>query len=162
MKKCVVFLLISFLFTGCAAEDTFETVADDWVQSVAVPVRDVVLSLPEDAAVPVSAGENGILYQCDGYEIMVETLSSGDLDATIQNVTGYAREDLTVLETRSSGIRRYDLVWSCMGETGELVGRACVLDDGNYHYVLSVLAEAEQVGAFEAQWNALFSGYSLG
>lgn len=162
MKKILIILLCSVLLSGCAAEDTFETVADEWVQSVAAPVRDVMLTLPEEAAAPVSAKENGTLYQCDGYEIMLETLPSGDLDATLQNVTGYAREDLTVLETRSSGIKRYDLVWSCMGEAGELVGRACVLDDGDYHYVLSVLADAERAGEFEAEWNSLFSGYSLG
>lgn len=162
LKKIWMILLCSVFLTGCAAEDTFETVADEWVQSVAAPVRDVVLSLPEEAVAPVSARENGTLYQCDGYEIMLETLSSGDLDATLRNVTGYGRENLTVLETRYSGIKRYDLVWSSMGETGELVGRACVLDDGDYHYVLSVLADAERAGEFEAEWNDLFSGYSLG
>ena len=162
MKKIGIILLFSVLLAGCAAEDTFETVADEWVQSVAAPVRDVILPLPEEAAAPVSARDNGTLYQCDGYEIMVETLPSGDLDATLQTVTGYGREDLTVMETRSGGIKRYDLVWSCMGEAGELVGRACVLDDGDYHYVLSVLADADRAGKFEEAWNDLFSGYSLG
>lgn len=162
MKKIGIILLFSVLLAGCAAEDTFETVADEWVQSVAAPVRDVILPLPEEAAAPVSARDNGTLYQCDGYEIMVETLPSGDLDATLQTVTGYGREDLTVMETRSGGIKRYDLVWSCMGEAGELVGRACVLDDGDYHYVLSVLADADRAGEFEEAWNDLFSGYSLG
>ena len=161
MKKCAILLLISLLLAGCAAEETFETVADDWVQSVAAPVRDVNLTLPEDAAAPVSAGEKGVLYRCGGYEIMVETLSSGDLEATLREVTGYSRENLTVLETREGELKRYDLIWSCLGEQGQQVARACILDDGNYHYVLTVLADAEQAGEYEQVWNDLFSSYSL-
>lgn len=162
MKKSVVFLLLSFMLTGCAAEDTFETVADEWVQSAAAPMGEVFVSLPEEAAAPVSESENGTLYQCDGYEILLQTLASGDLDTTLRTVTGHGREDLTLLETRAGDIKRYDLVWSCLGEEGEQVGRACILDDGNYHYVLTVLADADRAGEFETVWEELFSSYSVG
>ena len=161
MRKWAIFLLLSLLLAGCAAEETFETVADEWVQSVAAPVRDVNLTLPEDAASPVSAGEKGVLYQCAGYEIMVETLSSGDLEATLREVTGHSRENLTLLETRTGDVKRYDMIWSCLGEQGQQLCRGCILDDGNYHYVLTVLAAAEQAGEFEQEWNDLFSSYSL-
>ena len=161
MKKYAIFLLISLLLAGCAAEETFETVADDWVQSVAAPMREVILILPEEAAAPVSAGEKGMLYRCGGYEIMVETLSSGDLEATVREVTGYSLENLTVLETREGDYKRYDLIWSCMGELGQQVARGCILYDGNYHYVLTALAEAERAGEFEEVWKEIFSGYSL-
>ena len=161
MKKYAIFLLISLLLAGCAAEETFETVADDWVQSVAAPMREVILILPEEAAAPVSAGEKGMLYRCGGYEIMVETLSSGDLEATVREVTGYSLENLTVLETREGDYKRYDMIWSCMGEQGQQVARGCILDDGNYHYVLTALAEAERAGEFEEVWKEIFSGYSL-
>lgn len=162
MKKNVVFLLISLVFSGCAAEDTFETVADEWVQSAAAPMREIILILPEEAATPVSETENSLLYQCDGYEILVQTLEAGDLNATLQSVTGHSREDLTILETRSDDVKRYDLVWSCLGEEGEQVGRACLLDDGNYHYVLCTLADADRAGEMEAVWEGLFGSYSLG
>ena len=161
MRKYAMILLLSLFLAGCAAEETFETVADEWVQSVAAPVRDVNLTLPEDAAAPVSAGEKGVLYQCAGYEIMVETLSSGDLEATLREVTGHSRENLTLLETRTGNVKRYDMIWSCLGEQGQQLCRGCILDDGNYHYVLTVLAEAEQAGEFEQEWNDLFSSYSL-
>lgn len=162
VKKYVIFLLVVILFSGCAAEDTFETVADEWAQSAAAPVADIILTLPEEAAAPVSQSENGALYQCDGYDILIQTLEAGDLDATLRTVTGYGKENLTVLETRSGGLKRYDLVWSSLGEAGEQVGRACILDDGNYHYALSVLGDAHRMGDFEAVWEALFSSYSLG
>ena len=161
MKKYVLFLLILVLLTGCGSEATFETVADEWVQSAAAPVREILVTLPEDAAVSVSESEYGCLYQCDGYEIAIQTLEAGDLDATLRTVTGYSREDLTVMETKLADIRRYDLVWSCMGEQGELVGRARVLDDGNYHYVLTVLAQADRAAELEGVIADLFRSYAL-
>lgn len=162
MKKLVGFLLSSILLAGCAAEDVFETVADEFVQSAAAPAAEIILSLPEDAAAPVSQSEAGTLYQCGGYELLVQTAAAGDLDATLRAVTGYGREELTVMETRSGTIKRYDLVWACMGENGQQVGRACILDDGNYHYALSVLADDNRVREFESAWEDLFSSYSLG
>ena len=162
MKKCVFLFLICVLLSGCAAEATFETIADDLVQSAAAPMAQVHLELPEEAAAPVSENENGVLYQCDGYEILVQTLEAGDLDATLRSVTGRSREDLTFIETENGDGKRYDLVWTCLGEEGEQVGRACLLDDGNYHYVLSVLGDADRTGEFEAVWEKIFSSYCLG
>lgn len=162
MKKCVFFLLISVFLVGCGAEEVFETVADEFIQSAAAPMGEIWLQLPEEAAAPASQSENGTLYQCEGYDILLQTMPAGDLDATFHSVTGYGREDLTVIETRSGNIKRYDLVWSCLGEAGEQVGRACLLDDGNYHYVLAVLGDAERMGEFEEVWETLFSTYSVG
>lgn len=162
MKKFVCLILVTLLFAGCAPEDTFETVADEWVQPADAPAAEIYVELPEEAATPVSESEEGTLYQCEGYEILLQTLPAGDLEATVRAVSGFGREDLTVLETRSGEIKRFDLVWSCLGEEGEQVGRACILDDGNYHYVLSVLGSADRAGEFEEAWSELFSSYSVG
>jgi len=162
LKKFVLFLLIATFLAGCGTQETFETVADEWVQSAAAPVREILVTLPEEAVVPVSENENGRLYQCEGYDISLQTLASGDLEATLQAVTGHSREQLTVLETRFREGKRYDLVWSCLGENGDQVGRACVLDDGNYHYVLTVLTQADRVGELETVISDIFSSYSLG
>lgn len=161
MRKCVLVLLITLTLAGCGTEDTFETVADEILQSAAEPAAEIEVELPEEAAAPVAQGDIGTLYQCDGYEIALLTLASGDLDATLRSTTGYSREDLTVIETRLGEFKRYDLVWSCLGEEGEQIGRACILDDGNYHYVLSVLGQADRAGEFEEGWEELFSSYSL-
>ncbi len=161
VKKVVYFLMLCLLLTGCGSREVFETVADDLIQSAAAPLREIHLEIPADAAAPVSEAENGEFYLCDGWEISVQTFASGDLDATLRTLTGYSREKLTVVETSLSGITRYDLVWSCVGEAGSRVGRATVLDDGNYHYVLSVLGNAERTQAWEETWETLFSSYWL-
>ena len=162
MKKYVSFLLCGLLLTGCAGEETFETVADQPIWAETAPLLQVFVTLPEEAAVPASESEAGSLYLCDGYEIQLQTLPAGNLDATLRTVTGYGQQDLELIRTGVNGIKRYDLVWSCLGEAGDRVGRAAIYDDGNYHYVLSVLADADRVRESEAVISDLFGSYAVG
>ena len=161
MKKWWLLLMICAMLSGCGAEETFETVADEFLEVAAVQ-RQILVELPPEAAAPASESDAGTIYICDGYEIMLQTLTGGDLDATLRTVSGYGREDLTVVESRQGDYKRYDLVWACAGEEGERIGRGAVLDDGNYHYVLCVLSDADRVQEYEEVWSALFSSYSLG
>ena len=161
MKKWWLLLMICAMLWGCGAEETFETVSDEILEVAAVQ-RQILVELPPEAAAPASESDAGTIYICDGYEIMLQTLTGGDLDATLRTVSGYGRKDLTVVESRQGDYKRYDLVWACAGEEGERIGRGAVLDDGNYHYVLCVLSDADRVQEYEEVWSALFSSYSLG
>ena len=161
MKKWWLLLMICAVLSGCGAEETFETVADEILEVAAVQ-RQFLVELPPEAAAPASESDAGTIYICDGYEIMLQTLTGGDLDATLRTVSGYGREELTVVESRQGDYKRYDLVWACAGEEGERIGRGAVLDDGNYHYVLCVLSDVDRVQEYEEVWSALFSSYSLG
>lgn len=161
MKRWMLMILIGILLTGCGAEPTFETVADEPVAATAAPMRQVYVTLPQEAAVPVSESESGTLYLCDGYEITLQTLEAGDLNATVETISGFSREGLTIIESRSGDCKRYDMVWSCAGETGDRIGKAAVLDDGHYHYVLSILADAERVQSCEGVWQEMLDSYRL-
>ena len=161
MKKWWLLLMICAMLSGCGAEETFETVSDEILEVAAVQ-RQILVELPPEAAAPASESDAGTIYICDGYEIMLQTLTGGDLDATLRTVSGYGRKDLTVVESRQGDYKRYDLVWACAGEEGERIGRGAVLDDGSYHYVLCVLSDADRVQEYEEVWSALFSSYSLG
>jgi len=48
---------------------------------------------------------------------------------------------IQVIKTAQDTYERYDFVWTAAGEDGLQTGRACILDDGNYHYALSAMAE---------------------
>lgn len=160
MKKWMLLLVVCAMLSGCAAEETFETVADEIWEVAAVP-RQVELELPPEAAAPASESEEGKIYICDGYEITLQTLPGGDLDESIRTVSGYGREDLTVMASQQGEWKRYDLVWVCAGEEGERICRGAVLDDGSYHYVLCVLSDSDRTEEYEEAWSALFSSYSL-
>ena len=161
MKKIVVFALVTMLLSGCAAEETLETVADDLVQPVMAKPLEIAVSLPGEVSVPTMEGDTGRMYLASDYEIYIQTLAAGDLNATIKTVSGYDREDLTVMETNPEGFDRYEFVWVSAGETGERLGRGVVLDDGSYHYVMTVLRDAESTENSQIVWNDVFASFRL-
>ena len=114
--------------------------------------------MPEGALAPVLEQDSRQLYMAQGYEILLETLTSGDVDATIRDVSGYGKDQLTVLETRQGDTDRYDFVWTMAGEKGDRLGRAVILDDGNYHYCMSVLRDP---GETLIVWRDVFGSFSL-
>ena len=161
MKKWIVCLVLPLILTGCGAGVTLETVHGDLEEPAAARPREISVELPGEAAVPAVESDSGRIYTCGDYDLAIQTLESGDLDATVQSLTGFAREALTVVETRQEGMPRYDFVWASAGEEGDQVGRAVILDDGNYHYTMTVLRDAEGVETQQVVWSHVFSTFRL-
>lgn len=161
MKKCLIAFLLPLLMLGCGAKETFETVADELVQPVMAQPRQITVRLPEDAVAPVLDSDGQQVYLCDDYEIVVEILESGDMQETIRHVSGYDRNALTVMETFLDGVSRYEFVWACAGETEDRIGRAVILDDGDYHYCLSLLRDASTTENSQIVWEDVFSSFQL-
>lgn len=162
MKKCWILLLLTLFLTGCGAQQTFETVSDVLDMAAMAQMQQVSLVFPEDAA--AASMENpdaGTIYLCDGYTLTVQTMEAGDLDRTLRQLTGYGREQLTVMETQQDNAARYECVWSAAGEGGDQVGRAVVLDDGNYHYAVTVMADFAAAGDLTAVWQEILSSVKL-
>jgi len=162
MKKVLVFLLVALLLVGCGAEETFETVEDILpVEPVAAP-QQFFASLPEEAAAPTFQDDSGgELYVCKDYTISKQILESGDLEKTIKTLTGKSSEELQVIKTMQETYDRYDFVWTAAGEDGLQTGRACILDDGNYHYTLSTMAEETKSGALRQTFQDMFDSCKL-
>ena len=159
MKKVCILLVVVFLLSGCQAVDTFETVEDVYGPQPLSTPKKVELALPQNAQ--TIAGDSGMLYLCEGYDVTVETLSSGNLNQTLQMLTGFAPNTLTVMQTAVSDLDRYECVWTAAGENGDSVGRAVVLDDGRYHYCVTVMGPAETAGQLSAQWQELLASVQL-
>lgn len=162
MKKVVVILFLVILLSGCKAEETFEVIEDMLpVEPVAVP-QQFFVSLPEEAAVPTFRDDTGAeLYVCGGYTISKQILESGDLEKTVKALTGKSREELQIMKTKADAWERYDFVWTAAGEDGLQLGRACILDDGNYHYTLSTLAEETAGEALQTFFGELYDSCKL-
>ena len=158
LKRCVCALLMLLVLCGCKAEETLETVNDEWVVPAMAQPRQISVRLPENAVAPVLEQDNRQLYMGQGYEIMLETLAAGDLNATILALSGYEKDQLTVLETQQEGVDRYDFVWTTAGEKGDRLGRAVILDDGTYHYCMSALRDA---GDTQIVWRDVFGSFAL-
>ena len=161
MKIWVVLLALVLCLTGCGSQQTMETVADEWVVPVMAQPKQITVKLPGEAAMPAAESDSGRLYLCQDYEITLQTLDSGDLDATLRSVTGYGREDLTVLETLRSDLPCYEFTWTCAGELGDRIGQGILMDDGNYHYVMTALWDAEKTEQMQLSWSEVFSSFDV-
>lgn len=161
MKKCLI-LFLALLLCGCAAAPTFETLGHISHTNPTIPkLQKVVLSLPEDATKSVMSNDSDTVYHCQNYTIVLQTMASGDLSATVDAISGFSPHQLTMLQSRCADHDRYDWVWTAVGEGGDVVCRAAVLDDGAYHYSLQVFASAQEAGDLTEAWNALFQSFCL-
>ena len=160
MKRMLLLLMLACLLAGCRAE-TMETVEDVWEEAPAAEARQIRVSLPGEEALPVMESSTDRLYLGENYQIEVQTLPGGDLNRTVQTMSGLEPEDVTLMQTEQGGLTRYDFVWAAAGEEGDQLGRGAILDDGNYHYALSVLRSADDTATRQIHWDQVFSSFSV-
>ena len=161
VKKWWMIVLFVIFLTGCADVGDLETMNDDFVLREAVPGQ-ILLSLPGDAGEEALCGtEERQLYICENYTITVQTMSGGDLKRTLQTVTGFDPSALTVVQTRVDALDSYQTVWTAAGEGGDQLCRAKILSDGEFHYVLSVMADCAVAGDLTDAWQTLFDSFGV-
>ena len=160
MKKVWLIMVLLLLLTGCGAGE-FAPLLDVYAPEALPGPAQITLSLPEEAGIEVFGGDTGRIYLCDGYSITVETLSGGSIDSSLRQLTGYDSKSLTVLQRTEGSLQRYECAWTCAGEAGDQVGRAVVVDDGLYHYCVSVMADALDAGSLQAQWQQILGSVNL-
>lgn len=161
MEKIIGLVLAALLLAGCGGQETFETVADMQAEPAMASLRSIVVALPEGLATPTVQSNGDTLYQGEGFEVMLQTLPGGDLNATVRTVTGFDQGSLTVVETKQEELTRYEFVWASAGEAGDRVGRAVILDDGSYHYTVTVLTDADKTEQYRQVWEVLFTSVML-
>ena len=162
MKKLCALMLFAIMLAGCSSVETFETLGNVLDEQETPVMQQMVFSLPEDASVQTMESECGSIYFCDGYDVTVQTMAAGDLDRTLRELTGFGKDDLTLMKTGLTAAVRYEFVWTAAGEGGDQVGRAVILDDGNYHYCISVMADANAAPKLQDEWKALLDSFILG
>lgn len=162
LKKLFCLMLLVLLLSGCSVQPTFETISDQMDAPVDAQMRQLQLALPKEATAPTLQSEQaGKLYLCDGYTLSVQTLQGRDLDATLRSLSGFSREQLTVMQTTHEDVKRYDCVWSTAGEGGDQVARAVILDDGNYHYAVTVMADFASAGDLAGTWKQILDSVTF-
>ncbi len=159
MRKLLILLLCLGL-AGCGAQD-FETLGDTYTPEALPEMAQVSLLLTQDAVQAMQEEGYGKLTFLDGYTVTQQTLAGGDLDKTLRTVTGYGRDDLSLMTQSQDGCTRYDFVWTCAGEGGMELCRGSILDDGSYHYIVTAMAPEDEAGALTDAWNQLFASFSI-
>lgn len=162
MKKVCLIATLLLLLSGCGSQDAFETVADVQAAPVSAPVQQILLQLPQDAAMQTMQSSDGAkLYLCDGYTVTVQTMASGDLEKTLRTATGYEKDDLALMETVDTAGKRYECVFPTAGEGHTQMGRVCIVDDGSYHYVLTVMVPEDAAGSLQQQIQGIMDSFQV-
>lgn len=161
MRRWLWIGLAMLMLCGCGAEETYETVMDVWEEQEPPAPRAISVILPGEAALPAMETDNGRAYISTDYEVYIQTMPGGDLGATMEAMSGFSQEALTVLSTTQADAQRYEFVWASAGEEGDYLGRGVILDDGNYHYTMSVLRNAQAVQNSSVVWDQVFSTFKL-
>ena len=163
MKKLCLVLALVLMLCGCASQEAYETVMDSVLEPKKDAALQMVLDIPEDAVAEVLETEqSGQIYFCEDYIMTLQTLEAGDLEKTVRQTTGYDRDQLQMMQTGTGDLTRYECVWIAAGENGDQVCRACILDDGNYHYILTVMADADKAGELTMNdWQELFGSFRV-
>lgn len=160
MRKLISMLFAALLLCGCGARETFETLSDAYVPEEEIAQTPVV-SLPREAVLETLYADGGRLYLCDGYTVAVQTLPGGDLQRTVKEISGYEKEKIQLVETKQDTLTRYHMVWTCAGEGGDSVARAVIVDDGSYHYAVTVMADAQKAGALSDTLQEILNSVTL-
>ena len=162
LRKLILVLILVGVLSGCSGELEFEKVMDVHLVPETRPASAIALSIPEEAVLAVFGDEKrGKLYLCDGFDLSVQTLEGGDLSRTLRQITGFSEDQLTVMKTAHGGLGKYECVWASVGEGAQQVGKALILDDGMWHYAVSVMANASDSEALQERWRDLFRSVSL-
>ena len=158
MKKICVWLFLMIFLCGCRAEPTWETVEDIVPVEVLPVAQQLYVPLPDSASQPTFREEaSGELYLCDGYTLTKQITESGDLSKTVESICGMDSDQLQIMKTIQNDQDRYDFVWTSAGEDGLQLGRACILDDGAYHYIVSTMTSEEESARLREEWQDIFS-----
>lgn len=160
MKKLLMIFAAALLLCGCGAQETFETLGDVYAPQEN-PARKVEVQLPENALSQTISGTEGKLYLCEGYTVAVQTLPGGDISRTAKEISGYDRDKLGLVETKKDSVTTYHLVWSSVGEGGDQISRAVIVDDGSYHYAVTVMASSRDAGALSETVQKILSSVTL-
>lgn len=160
MKRILVCVMAAAMLSGCAAEPVYETIGNamEDTQPVAAPGT-IELVLPEDAQMQVVEDEFGSKsYRIGDNEVWTQVRTGGDISATMEQVTGISAEALTVMEYQLMDMPCYELAWITATEEGMKVARTAVIDDGNYHYCVSLMMPEEKAESLGDSFSELLSG----
>lgn len=161
MKKCWIVGALLLLLSGCGAQPVMETVADGAEIPVVAQPQRILLQLPEDAQSPAVQTEGNALYECDGFTVCTYTMPAGNMDETLRSVTGYEKSQLYVIGSYAPEGECYQCAWTAAGEGEMQLGSAKLISDGNYHYVVSVLAPESSAAGSAEVIRAVLDSFSL-
>ena len=162
MRIWMVLLAVVLILSGCTTRQYYETMSDCFSEPEKAKAGEVSLLLPVSAEVVKAEHEtNGKLWLCEDYWVCLQTMDSGDVEKTVREVTGYSLQQLAMICVDNDGQKRYEFVWCSAGENGQQMNRGVILDDGAYHYTLTLHSDADSAGDLIDQWQNITATFAV-
>lgn len=158
--KWILSVALLLALTGCSAAPTWETVEDASLQEmVQAASYEIQMALPDGAEL-VWETDTEKQYQLNQMEIETIRYYAADLNAAVEYVSGFAADQLDILETSRFGMPEYRFAWCSQSEEGVRLYQADLVMDGMTCYAL-VCSAPESAGAFHDQARQVFSAFGL-
>lgn len=163
MKKLCILLLAVLMLAGCTEKKTFETISDGLETPKTSAKLEMTANMPAGATSPVfSAADTGKLYEYEDCTVTMHCVAVGDFSGLVRDITGYDREKLQIMESVQSGFQSFQTVWTSAGEGQTQVGRATILTDGSYYYVLTAMVPEAKAGSLlTGELKELFASFRV-
>ena len=167
MRKTVVLwvMAISSMLGGCAIQPAWETVHDG-----SIPVSaeleepyEITFGIPDDAKLQESENTQRTTYtQTDGdYEIISDVVIANNYHDAIKAVSGFAPEDIGMVETTRFGLPEYQFAWASTNEEGIYVSRASLVEDGSYFYALQFSVKEKMGTDYDLCAENIFDSFGI-
>lgn len=151
-----VWIPVLLLLCGCSTP-VWETVDDlqpETAVSRQVQLFELQLQLPEQVQL-LAADDAGSLWATADSELEIEqrVFLTTDPDSAIRAISGFTKEQLTVLQTTRQGLPEYQFAWVSQTDRGARLYRADLILDGFtcYAVVCSSLEDSGEQYAFQAR-----------
>ena len=168
MRRWMCLLLAALLaaFCGCSrAEQVWETVDDTLdapASGGAQAPMELIFDVPEDAARTGEGMDCRVYEGPDGaYEIVTQTLPSGDVGEMIRAVSGFTPEQLRAVLRQEGPTPEYSFSWYAEDEDGGMLYRAQVLVEGDYCYALTFSAREGLWSDYDSTAKQVFASLGL-
>lgn len=161
--KSVCLVLMVLLLSGCSAVPVWETVDDSMLEQPAM-WRDqsyvIQIDLP-DSAVPMGEMEGIRRYEAGNMEVETCTFLASDINIAVRYLTGFEKDQLTVLELTRFGLPEYRFAWCCQTDEGVRIYKADLIQDQMVYYAVVCSTPEEACLQYEQDVRQVFASFGL-
>ena len=162
---CAALMILS----GCTADQqtVWETVDDEpavTAGSFTEGAYTMSFDVPMDAVLDTAAArsDRSVYSAADGaYEIVSETLLASDADSAVRRISGFAPQELELIETTRFDLPEYRFAWCAGSDEGMRLCRADVIVDPPYCYALTFSTDEQNLKSCRETADHVFESLSL-
>ena len=159
MKKWMI--VFALMLAGCSARPVYETIGNACQGFADTEPMNIQMWLPQEAILEASESNGESRYICGNWEIWTVICPGGDLNQTLETMSGMDPQYMTVMSRKMGEYTCHETVWSTTGESGTMICHGAVLEDGNHHYCIGLVSSEAESAEAKAVFDQILESVSL-